>query len=400
MSDYSLEDAARRAGVETADVRRFVELGVVRPKQPNRFTAGDIRQIGLVATIADGGLPLDGLADQIQRGRISLDFLSSPAFDHFSALSDVTFADLADRTGIPVELLMVIREAVGSAVPVPTDFVREIEHAIVPLIEVQLDVGYTADVVDRMLRTMGDSLRRYVLAEADAFRVAVIVPVADRTGEEIGAAAASATGRLRQPVENALMAVYRAQEAHAWTQNMLEGFEQDLVAAGLIADAERQPAMCFLDIAGYSRLTDERGDRAAAELADHLGRLVQRSAVGHGGRPIKWLGDGVMIWFREPGRGVIAALEMVEGVAASGLPPAHVGLHSGPVLLQDGDYYGLTVNLASRIADYARPGEVLVSQAVVEASAGAPVAFTEIGPVELKGVAGSVRLHIAEPRSG
>jgi len=55
---------------------------------------------------------------------------------------------------------------------------------------------------------------------------------------------------------------------------------------------------------------------------------------------------------------VVAALEMVTGVAEAGLPPAHVGLHSGPVILQEGDYYGQTVNVAARIAESARPGEV------------------------------------------
>lgn len=79
----------------------------------------------------------------------------------------------------------------------------------------------------------------------------------------------------------------------------------------------------------------------------------------------------------------------------AGLPPAHVGLHAGPVIFQDGDYYGQTVNLASRIAEYARPGEVLVSQEVVEASRGSEVAYREIGPVELKGVTGAIRLHAA-----
>jgi adenylate cyclase len=86
---------------------------------------------------------------------------------------------------------------------------------------------------------------------------------------------------------------------------------------------------------------------------------------------------------------------MVAGVAEAGLPPAHVGLHAGPVIFQEGDYYGQTVNMASRIADYARPGEVLVSQEVVDASGGAAVVFREIGPVELKGVGGAVRLHAA-----
>jgi len=72
-----------------------------------------------------------------------------------------------------------------------------------------------------------------------------------------------------------------------------------------------------------------------------------------------------------------------------------VGLHAGPVLFQEGDYFGQTVNLASRIAEYARPGEVLVSQAVVDASAGAGATFTEIGPIELKGVTAATRLHVA-----
>ena len=82
-------------------------------------------------------------------------------------------------------------------------------------------------------------------------------------------------------------------------------------------------------------------------------------------------------------------------MAEAGLPPAHVGLHAGPVIFQEGDYYGQTVNVAARIAEYARPGEVIVSQAVVEASEGAAVSFAEIGPVELKGVAGAMRLHSA-----
>ncbi len=62
---------------------------------------------------------------------------------------------------------------------------------------------------------------------------------------------------------------------------------------------------------------------------------------------------------------------------------------------EEGDYYGQTVNVAARIADYARPGEVLVSQEVVDASGGAELAFREIGPVELKGVSGAIRLHAA-----
>jgi len=158
---------------------------------------------------------------------------------------------------------------------------------------------------------------------------------------------------------------------------------------------KRPAAVCFLDLTGYTRLTAEQGDEAAAELAHNLARLVQRTSVQHGGRAVKWLGDGVMFYFRDPGSGVMAALEMADGVIAAGLPPAHVGLDAGPVVMQGGDYYGQTVNLASRIAGYARPGEVVVSQAVVNSAEGAQLAFTDLGEVELKGVSGTVHLHAA-----
>jgi class 3 adenylate cyclase len=195
--------------------------------------------------------------------------------------------------------------------------------------------------------------------------------------------------------ERAIMAMYHLQQTQAWTAALMAGIEMQLAAAGLHSRLEHPPAMCFLDITGYTRLTQERGDAAAAELADQLGRLVQRAAVKHGGRPVKWLGDGVMLHFPNPGPGVVAALEMVVDLAVAGLPPAHVGLHAGPVIFQEGDYYGQTVNVASRIADHARPGEVIVSQEVVDASAGAAVAFRDVGPVELKGVSGAMRLYAA-----
>src|SRR4029077_16404718 len=101
--------------------------------------------------------------------------------------------------------------------------------------------------------------------------------------------------------------------------------------------------------------------------------------------------------FRDPGQAVRSALEMVDALVAAGLPPAHVGLHAGPVLYQAGDYFGQTVNLSARIADYARPGEVLVSQAVADASLGIGISFADIGPVELKGVSGTVHLLRPHP---
>ena len=395
MERYASAEAAKRAGITVDELSRHVALGILSPDDDGRFTAGSVRKAGMAHSLEAGGVPLEGLAAEMKTGRLSLDFLDNPAFETFAALSELTFEQLSTQTGVPVDLLMVIREAIGSAVPLPSDLVRESELNVVPMLEAKLRVGYPAAVVESSLRTMGDSLQRIALTDADAFRDHVIGPMTARSGVEIAAAAGAAAAQLAPRIDAALLAIYHAQEVHAYTANIIGGFEAALAEAGLKRRLERPPAMCFLDITGYTRLTQERGDAAAAQLAEGLGRLVQRTSVSHGGRPVKWLGDGVMLYFKDPGPGVVAALEMAAGVVEAGFPPAHVGLHAGPVIFQVGDYYGQTVNVASRIAEYARPGEVLVSQEVVDASGGVEVAFREIGPVELKGVSGAVRLHAA-----
>jgi adenylate cyclase len=118
-------------------------------------------------------------------------------------------------------------------------------------------------------------------------------------------------------------------QERVWNEAFVEYVEGALEKAGLHSRLRRPPAVCFLDITGYTRLTEERGDEAAADLAARLGTLVRRSSQEHGGQPVKWLGDGVMFYFRDPGDCVLAALDMVEGVAAHALPPAHVGITPG-----------------------------------------------------------------------
>jgi class 3 adenylate cyclase len=90
-----------------------------------------------------------------------------------------------------------------------------------------------------------------------------------------------------------------------------------------------------------------------------------------GGSPIRWLGDGGMFHFQDPGRSVDAGLNMVEQSPAIGLPPAHIGIHAGPGICQDGDVYGRTINLASRLASVAQACEVVVSQAAQRANGSA-----------------------------
>ena len=398
MTWYSSEDAAERAGVEPYYLVRLVDLAILAPEEPDRFSPGDVRRVLMAKSLEDAGIPLDGVAAAIQRGALSLAFMDAASYERFAALAPETFRQVSDRTGIPLELLTVIREAIGMAEPSPDDRVREDEMAIVPFIELQVSEGFRPAAIERLLRVQGDCTRRIAEQEAAWWYSEVIerAAAAGKGPEEIGNV--DLADRSAPLSEQAVLAMYHAQQARAWTANIVEGFEVLLAKAGIHSRLERLPAICFLDISGYTRLTQERGDDAAADLSTTVARLVERSCVKHGGKPIKWLGDGVMFYFGDPGPGVRAALEMVDGLAAAGLPPAHVGLHTGPVLFQEGDYFGQTVNLSARIADYARQGEVLVSQAVADASQVKGIAFGDIGPVELKGVSGTVHLlraHLA-----
>lgn len=122
---------------------------------------------------------------------------------------------------------------------------------------------------------------------------------------------------------------------------------------------------------------------------------MQEAALAHGGRPVKWLGDGVMFHFTDPAGAILSGLHLVEQTEKAISVPARIGINAGAVIAQEGDYFGRTVNIAARIADYARPHEVLVSEEAKRSAGVADVAFELVGDVPLKGVSSPVRLHKA-----
>jgi adenylate cyclase len=397
VSGYTRQEVAQRAGVDPDYLDRLVELEILAPDAGGEFSPGDVLRARWLQSLERAGVPLEGVSAAIRDGALSFSFLDVPAYDRFAGLSDTTFQQLSAQTGVPLELLMVVREAVGFAEPQPEDTVREDELSVVPLIQLELAKGFRPVVIERWLRVYGDSLRRIAETEAAYWNseVEMALLASGMTESEMLAAQADIGSQMSPLIEQVLLAIYHGQQEHAWSQVFVEHVEGALEAAGLHSRLDRPPAVCFLDLTGYTRLTEERGDEAAADLAARLANLVRQCSQEHGGTPVKWLGDGVMFYFREPAAAVLAALDMVEAVGRHDLPPAHVGIHAGPVIFQDGDYFGRTVNLAARIAEYARPGEVLVSQEVVDAADTAPVSFVEIGPVELKGVPGTLRLQTA-----
>lgn len=316
VATYSRHEAAERAGVTPDFLNRLVELRIVSAEDHGGFSSGQVRRAQLMQSLDTAGIPLDGLAAAIKRGAISLDFLDSPAYERFAALSDVTFAELGARTGVPIELLLLMREATGSAQPRPDDRVREDELAIVPFLEAQVRLGFRPVAIERLLRVTGESLRRIAEQEADWWRTEVIEPAvaAGASATELVKGSTEASETLTGLTDDAMRAIYHAQQSHAWTTNIISGFEFQLDRAGLHSRLERPPAMCFLDITGYTRLTQEHGDEAAAGLAERLNRFVQRTSIEHGGRPMRgqWADLGLLV----AGTAVVVILTSIPALGA------------------------------------------------------------------------------------
>lgn len=119
----------------------------------------------------------------------------------------------------------------------------------------------------------------------------------------------------------------------------------------------------FTDLVGYTALTDAEGDERAVEVALLLHRRVRELLPGYGAEEVKALGDGIMLRCPDPAAGVRLGIRIVEELDGDpGFPPVRVGIHSGPAVGRDGDWYGRTVNVAARLCAVAPGGEVLVSE--------------------------------------
>jgi adenylate cyclase len=399
MDVLSVLELAARAGVTHEDVRRLVQLGILVPGDGERpFTSGDVWRIRLASACAEAGLPLEGIGAAMAAGKLTLAFLDHPVF-RWSGRTAETYDEVAARLGLPMELLRRGLEAAGFAPPGPDEPVREDDLELLPAIRAAVAAGIDEDAIVGSLRVFGDSLRRIAETQNSLFHSRIELPLL-RSGlsqRQMIEAAIRLGSEMATLDDGWLLALYRRQQERAWTADLVEHIEAAIEEAGMLRRVEQPPAVCFLDLVGYTRLTEERGDDAAAKIAANLVELTQRVASARGGLPVKWLGDGVMFYFKRPGAAVLSALEMMREAPAAGLPPTHVGIHAGPVVVQDGDYFGRTVNLAARIAGQAGAGQVLVTDEVVAAAGPVGVRFEALGPVRLKGFARPVRLHQARP---
>lgn len=126
-------------------------------------------------------------------------------------------------------------------------------------------------------------------------------------------------------------------------------------------DNRESSTFVFADLAGFTALTEAHGDAEAIEIATQFAAQVRTLLPEHHAEEVKTIGDEVMIRVAEPSNAVRLGVRIAKELAAHRQPPVRVGMHSGPAVSLDGDWFGATVNLASRVAEAAHPGEVLIT---------------------------------------
>jgi adenylate cyclase len=398
MEELSAEELATRSGTTLDEVERFCRLKILSAPQPP-FHIGDVTRVRLLQALEQSGIMPDDVGRAIESGEFSFAFVDAlfPATGS-AAFADSDFEEVCRQFGFSMEFVQDVYAGLGLPQPSPTDRIRQDDLAMAPILQafMGLPLAGSEGAITYATRFWGENLHRLTQAETRFFEANVMRPLL-RSGlsEQQMLEIALPQGALAQQLdERVLVWLHHRHLEQNLIEQVLEHVEAAMERTGAIRRRPRNlPAIGFVDLSGFTALTEAEGDEAAAELTYHFSNLVRSTTGRHGGRPVKFLGDGVMCHFPDPGASIMAALEMVEEAPAAGLPPAHIGLHAGPVVARDSDYFGRTVNVASRVAAYAGPNQVLITDDMRTVAAPDGIRVEPIGAVSLKGITLPVLLH-------
>ena len=159
--------------------------------------------------------------------------------------------------------------------------------------------------------------------------------------------------------------------------------------------SEVEATFGFVDLAGFTALTEAHGDAEAVALLDRFESITVK-ALGPDDRLVKTIGDAVMVVFPEPTAAITAVGRVFGALSEAGLPIGRAGLHHGKAIERDGDYVGASVNLTARVAGQAHGGQLLATTEVAGAARRLGVTVVDLGCFELRNIAEPVELFQLE----
>jgi adenylate cyclase len=295
-----------------------------------------------------------------------------------------TRAELARRVGIDPEEVQRFWRAMGF--PDPPD-----EEAIFTDTDVVVLTTFDRFVKDDMIdpkvalqitRVVGQAMSRVAEAQVAAvrerFQAAGLLD--DRANEQMGVAVVARSAELLPAFEGLLV--------YQWRRHLVAAAQRAVMAIDTDGETTLALTVGFADMVGFTALSQQFDERELAEVVGGFEALAYDSVAAHGGRVVKMIGDEVMFVTDEPAAAAEIGLTLAEVYADDEtVSDVRVGMAHGPVLSWEGDYFGPTVNLASRIVNIAYVGAVVVSSEIRELLADDErFALKAVRPRRLKGI--------------
>jgi adenylate cyclase len=386
------DEVAARAGVAPGDVEVMARLDLLQG-EGDRFDLGDVDRVRLVHAFVQAGVSVESLAEATTAGSIT--------FAHYPDLHPDR-GDIATRTYASLRVEMGDRGVDLSSLFASFGLTEPAGSTRLPvagerLLEALAGVAQEAerDLVLRAVRLLGEAARRATEGLMSVFDEASHhVDGAPRvpSGEAYERLLEpwARLGRLVPDLASFLAAEHLSRAIDAYS---VEQTERILGELGIVQPrVEAPPAVAFLDLSGFTRLAQERGDQEAARVALRLGEIAELVSRRNGGRLVKLLGDGVLMVFNDVGAAVTTCLEVLDTLPDEGLPDGHAGINAGPLLRRDGDVFGRTVNTAARVSDVTPAGELYLTEAAAAIVDSEPL--EPVGVVDLKSIGPTTLLRV------
>jgi adenylate cyclase len=347
-------------------------------------------RVELLERLEREGFTLDELRDATAEGRLI--FLLAER--EVGGAARYSARDLAERAGVPAELVAASRRAQGLPMPdLDARVFTETDADAAKTIRAFADEGLSVEQMLTTTRILGRGLAQ----AAESMRATALELVLEPGATELQIAEryAAKAARLTPMLGPMLEQMVRLHLRNMVATEAISAAER---RAGRLAGA-RDVTIAFADLVGFTRMGEEVEPERLGAVADRLGVIAGELA-----RPpvrlVKTIGDAAMLVSQEPAPLLGAALDLIDlaGEQGEDFPLLRVGVASGPAVGRAGDWFGRPVNLASRVTGVARAGSVLATREVREAAPEA-VRWSSAGAKTLRGV-GSVRLYRARRLDG
>jgi adenylate cyclase len=384
----TLQALATAAGTTTERVLQIRELGLIRG-DAGAYVPSDIARVQLVLALEDAGVSLDELGEAVRERRVSLDFVDL-LMPTPTRMLTMTHAEAGQELQIDDDMAERVRLLLGVTAADPREPIRRDDAELYRLISRVAALGADHEAMIRVFAVMVETARRIVEVQREFVDEVLLVPAMREGMSEPEVLRSTSPRRLeyRALGRQVLDVILDRVVDEAVFDSVVMLMERALAREGILAQGPGGPgAIAFVDLSDAAGEADDAVEQEAALRTSRLGEFVRGFSEERRGRLVKLLGEGAMLHFRDPASAVVFALDAVAAADRHDLGPLRAGIHAGPMVRRDGDYFGTVVTVASRVAAEAAAGEVLVTPEVVAAWRGnGEVRFDSLGSVALKNV--------------